>query len=219
MPESSSNALPPGVRPAGAIPGRPWRRDGGEAWPDLDRDVLMRARAGEPAALGAFFDACFDRLYALAHRFTGRRESAEDILQEVFLKLRRGLGRVDLDRDLAPWLYTVTLNACRDHRRSAWWRFSRRSVDLDEALEGAAPTCGAGEPEQTLMRREERRRVQRAVAMLPEPFRVSILLHDFEGLPHENIARLAGISHEAARQRHVRALRALAAILAAEERA
>ena len=177
----------------------------------------MRAQAGDPRALGRLFDHYFDRIFSLAHRFTGSLEAAEDIAQEVFIKLRRHMGRLDLDRDPAPWLYTVAVHACHDHRRSSWWRMSRKSVPLDHPAIGPALSSHDGDPAKAALIAEEERRVQAAIQRLAPDLRTSVILHDFEGIPHEQIAGITGISHAAARKRHSRAMLALERLLTERE--
>lgn len=182
-------------------------------WPAFDREDLKRAKSGDAEALGRFFDHHFDRIFSVVHRFVGSIDAAQDITQDIFLKVRRHIGRLDIENDPAPWLYTVAVNACRDHRRSAWWRISRQSVPLDHDSDAPELSSHAANPEQALVVAEEERRVQAAIRHLPPDLRMSVVLHDFEGLPHDQIARVTGTSHAAARKRHSRALGALAALL------
>jgi RNA polymerase sigma-70 factor (ECF subfamily) len=182
-------------------------------WPPFDREELKRAQAGDPEALGRFFDHHFGRIFSVVQRFVGRRDVAQDITQDIFLKLRRHIGRLDIEHDPAPWLFTVAVNACRDHRRSAWWRVSRRMVPLDRDPEATALSSNAPDPEQAFVTAEEERRLQAAILRLPPELRLSVILHDFDGLPHEQIAEVTGTTHAAARKRHSRALRALAHML------
>lgn len=187
------------------------------AWPAFDAEDLRRARSGDPQALGRFFDHYFDRVYSVAHRLVGGNDGAQDITQEVFLKVRRHLGRLDITNDIAPWIYTVTVNTCRDHLRSFSWRMSRRSVPIDAHPTLPELSSRSGDPEQTLLAAEQNARVQAAIQRLPLDLRTSVVLHDFEGLTHEQIARVTGTSHAAARKRHSRALRGLAQLLEAQE--
>lgn len=182
-------------------------------WPAFDLEDLRRAQAGDGEALGRFFDHHFDRIFAVVQRCVGTRDVAEDITQSVFLKVRRHIAQLDIERDPAPWLYTVAVNACRDHHRSAWWRLWRRSVRIDHASSRPELVSEANDPEQAFEVAEDERRVRAAVLKLPGDLRMSVILHDFEGLPHEQIARITGVGHAAARKRHSRAVRALAILL------
>ena len=192
--------------PAGAAPDR-------RAAPP-PRDELERVRARDPEALGRFFERYFDLVYGVALRLLGMREAAEDLTQEVFFKVQRAADQIDPSRDPAPWLTTIVYNAARDVWRSRTHQLARRSASLD-ADEPAVPELEsrAPGPERAYALKERERLVQEALDRLPEPLRAAIVLHDYQGLGHDEIATLTGIGHAAARTRYSRAHAALAAAL------
>jgi RNA polymerase sigma-70 factor, ECF subfamily len=173
--------------------------------------LLERVRARDPEALGVFFDRYFDQVFGLVLRLLGDRTAAEDVTQEVFLKVHRAAHQMDAARDPAPWLAAIATNACRDVWRSGAWRLGRRTASLDDdpALAGTLGSR-AGDPERLAVARERERLVQQAIAALPEPLRITIVLHDYQGLSHQDIAAITGVEHAAARKRYSRALAALA---------
>jgi RNA polymerase sigma factor (sigma-70 family) len=177
--------------------------------PALGASVLRRVREREPAALAEFFEAYFERVYALVHRLLGDPTRAEDAAAEVFLKIHRAADRIDPERDPMPWLATIATNVCRDLWRSGADRMRRASIPVDDPAVRERLTSGANEPERDLLAAERERAVREAVLALPEDLRDSVLLFDYAGLPHEEIATALGITHEAARKRHSRALAAL----------
>jgi len=89
---------------------------------------LERVRAREPEALAAFFERHFDRVYGLVYRLLGDRTIAEDMTQEVFLKVHRAAHQIDPARDPVPWLVTIAHNACRDLWRSNAWKLTTPEV-------------------------------------------------------------------------------------------
>jgi RNA polymerase sigma-70 factor, ECF subfamily len=175
---------------------------------------LERVRLRDPEALAAFFERYFDRVYGLVYRLLGDRAQAEDMAQEVFLKVHRAADRIDPMRDPLPWLMTIAHNACRDLWRSNAWKLTRRSASLD----GDSPLAetlsrGTNDPERDLIASERERLVQEALQKLPEPLRVAIVMHDYQGLGHDEIAAITGINHAAVRKRYSRALAALGRLL------
>jgi RNA polymerase sigma-70 factor (ECF subfamily) len=171
-------------------------------------------RRRDPDALAAFFERYFDRVFGLVYRLMGDRPLAEDVTQEVFLKVHRAADRIDPGRDPAPWLMTIAHNACRDVWRSSAHRMSRRAASLDAHAPLAATLAAAvRDPEEEALATERERLVQAAIDRLPEPLRASVLMHDYEGLGHEQIAEIVGIRHAAARKRYSRAIAALATLL------
>jgi len=175
----------------------------------LPRAVLEAVQRREPAALARFFDAYFGRVYALAARLLGDRTRAEDATSDVFLRVHRAADRLDPARDPWPWLTTITTNVCRDLWRSGYERMQRTAASTEDpgvdALLGPSPD----DPARTFEAKERARAVQAALDALPEDLRLSVVLFDYAGQSHEEIAAALGISHDAARKRHSRALAAL----------
>ncbi len=198
-------------RPSG--PPGPARPDPG-AENVLAREVLEGVRRRDPAALSQLYEAHFDRVYALAYRLLGERTAAEDATQEVFLKVYRAAHRLDPDRNPGPWLTVITYNVCRDHWRSRSYRMSRDSSSMDEHP-GLVESVTGGIPsgEQRLIDKERDRMVQEAIVQLPMDLRSVVVLHEYQGLNHAEIAEVVGASHAAVRKRYSRALARLAEIL------
>ncbi|MBV8808281.1 MAG: sigma-70 family RNA polymerase sigma factor [Acidobacteriaceae bacterium] len=157
----------------------------------LCRQLVSRAKAGDAAA--------FERIVALnertvlrvARRLLASSEEAKDAAQEVFIRLHRGLARFDETKDLAPWLYRVTVNICRDFKR-------RTKVDIP--LESAAQTAANSRtPEQSVMLSEQYEMVLDALAALSQREREAIVLRDLEGCPTSEVASMLGSSETTVR--------------------
>ena len=191
----------------------PGRNDPAPGKAAFGPDDLARVRAREPEALAAFFEHYFEPVFRLVFRLMGERGLAQDVTQEVFLKVHRAIHRLDIERDPSPWLTTIAYNACRDVWRSGPYRLSRRSAPLDEPAVASRLASHAPDPERSLIVAEREQQVRDAVARLPESLRAAVLLHDYQGLSHEQVARLTGINPAAARKRYSRALAALGAML------
>ncbi len=187
-------AVAPASPPAGAAPDPGW---------------LERVRAREPEAMGQFYDRYLDLVFGLAWRLLGDRTLAEDVTSEVFLKVHRAADRLDPARDPVPWLTTITTNVCRDLWRSGAYRTSRRAADVDDPVSAATLSSGRNDPEADALSSERERIVQAALLELAEPLRASIVLHDYQGLDHRQVAEVLHIAHDAARKRYSRALAAL----------
>ncbi len=171
----------------------------------------MRAR--DPEALGAFFERYFDRVYGLVYHLLGERTAAEDVTQEVFLKVHRSAAQLDASRDPAPWLAAIAYNTCRDLWRSGAYRMRRRSASIEQDAAVTLRLAHTDDPERAALGAERERLVREAIARLPEPMRTVVLLYDYQGLNHQEIAQVLSLSHAAARKRHSRALAALGQML------
>jgi RNA polymerase sigma-70 factor (ECF subfamily) len=175
------------------------------------RDALAGVRSGDPAALAEFFEWCFDRVYALTYRLLGDETAAQDVTQDVFIKIQKAAGRLNPDRHPGPWVNVITYNACRDYWRSKGHREAKESVPLDEDPgRGDLPAAGTPDPEATVLSAERERVVQEALLRLPEDLRVVVVLRDYHDMRHEKIAGLIGVSEAAVRKRYSRALTRLA---------
>ena len=99
-----------------------------------------------------------------------------------------------------------------DQERARGALSSLTTPPADPAL-AARLTRGTNDPERDLLAEERRELVLRAIQRLPEPLRIAVVLYEYEGLSHEQIARMTGINHAAARKRYSRALESLGKML------
>ena len=182
--------------------------------PPPSRDELLRVRDRDPDALGRLFDHYFPTVYGLVFRLLGNRMAAEDATQEVLIKVHRAADRLDPDRDPGPWLTTIAYNVCRDRWRSVADRMDRQSASIDDEPDFARRLAHGGpDPEEKALAGERERLVQEALDRLPDEAREVIVLHDYQGLGHDEVAKILGVSHAAIRKRYSRALVALGKIL------
>ena len=181
--------------------------------PMLSAADLERVRARDPAALDLFFEALFDRTYGLLFRLTGNRTTAEDLAQETFLKIHRALHTLDPARDPWPWVVTIAMNVCRDHWGAVANRLQANSRSADDGAALGKLRDWRSSPEEATGDREEAVLVQQALGKVSEPARQIVLLHDWQGFSHDEIARMTGRTHAAVRQQYSRALAALAKLL------
>src|SRR5688500_16837020 len=82
-----------------------------------DSDLIARAAGGDPAAFQALVERHRSMVYRVAYQFAGNHFDAEDIAQEVFIKVYRSLDKFRQDAQLTSWMYRIVMNACIDHRR------------------------------------------------------------------------------------------------------
>ena len=179
----------------------------GDTWED--RALLEGVQRRDPDALGRFFDGAFPYVYSVAFRFMGNHETAEDVAQDVFLKVYNAADRLDVTRHPKPWLTTITYNACRDAAR----RLGARPEDAVDATAIDERHATPLTPEDVLMRKEQTRLIERALRDLDEDARAIVILHNYCGCSHEEIARIIGASHAAVRKRYSRALQKMAVFL------
>ncbi|MEX1023615.1 MAG: RNA polymerase sigma factor [Planctomycetota bacterium] len=172
--------------------------------PELSRELRVRLVARDEEALAEMFDVFFERVWAFLRRSVADDGLAEDLTQDVFLRIYQALPRYDPARALRPWIFTIATNRLRDHWRSGAHRLDRQSVDVDDgALHLPADD---GLPADLLEREELAGLVGEAVERLPEGMRLVVQLRAFQDLSFEEIAEVLELQPTAARKRFSRAL-------------
>ncbi len=147
----------------------------------------------------------------VAYRMLGNWADAEDVAQEVFLRLHRhGLGFAN-EAACVGWLYRVTVNLCLDRGRSARAMPARAMIELPE-LHSNEPSAEA-----PVIREEQKRRLMAALADLPPRERAAVVLREIEGLSSSEAAAILGSTDGTVRSQVASALKRLRGILTRED--
>ncbi len=163
--------------------------------------LISAALAGDRSSFDLLVQDHGPRIFRLALRMLGNREEAEDVQQETFLQAYRNLHKFRGESSFATWLYSIAAHLCLSRRRRAA-RCPR------EAAQEADDLADAREDTQEQIRALEAAvRVQAALAKLPPPERLLLVLKFIEELSHEEIAHILGCSVESSRSRLLRAKR------------
>ena len=174
--------------------------------PDDEQMLVARLRAGNPGAFDEVYDAYRPRIFAFLLRMTRHRTIAEDLLDEVWLRVVRGAPRLLPDTRLGPWLFTVA--------RNLYWSYRRDAVVEESSVPELLTLWPCPRPWpspfELAAAGELERRVEHALATLSPQYREAVLLVGHEGLTPTEAAMVCGISPEALRQRLSRARAALA---------
>ena len=170
-----------------------------------DAELLERIRQGDNEGAAELFERYAPALLRFTHRMLSDRASAEEVTQEVFLKVISRAHQYDGRAGVASWLFAIAANACRDRRR----RDRRASVVPLEAV--AEPRARGESIESTIASRQRRHAVREALAELSEEQREALILARYHGMPYAEIARTLGISVGAVKTRIFRAVETLKA--------
>jgi len=159
--------------------------DARRAAPDsLDERALVEAcRRGERPAMHTLYERYRRRVFALIARIVGAQD-AEELTQDVFLRAFRGLEKFRGDAQLSTWMYRLAVNAALSHATRSVAR-TRRTAPEEELMSLPAAAAPVTDP-------RLRERLQGALERLPAGYRAVLVLHDVEGLQHDEIAQILG---------------------------
>jgi RNA polymerase sigma-70 factor, ECF subfamily len=158
-----------------------------------DLALISRAAAGDTAAFQTLVEQHRSMVYRIAYQFAGNHHDAEDIAQEVFIKVYRSLDQFRRDSQLSSWLYRIAMNACIDHRRrnapSMRAAFSgeteQKMLDTPEDSPGPEARAYAGELGQVL---------ESEIRRLPAGQRVVFVMRHYQGRKLGEIAVALGLA-------------------------
>ena len=154
-------------------------------------ELIERCLAGDERAWDRIVTQHWRKVFNVAYKFVGRHDMAEDLAQEIFLKIFKALGTFDRRANFQTWLVSVSRNLCIDHYRSV--RKERELVDRSIDAEDASPTSREPDPLDALERNDRRILLHRALAQLPETLRTAVLLRDIQEQTYRDIARQLGL--------------------------
>jgi RNA polymerase sigma-70 factor, ECF subfamily len=187
-------------------------------------ELASRCLAGDPVAWEKLAKTQHRKVYGLCYRFTGSATDAEDLTQEVFLKMYRNLGSFDQTRgSFGTWLTTLTRNLLVDNYRRS--RMDRASDSLDESVDGEDD--GPSKLERLADSRpgqdhhvaglELRAQIQQALAQVSPELREAVILRDLEDMDYKEIADVLGVPQGTVKSRISRGRSELARLLKSME--
>ena len=153
---------------------------------EAERALIERCRSGEERAFAELVDTHKDLVHAMIWRLARDRSQADDLAQDVFLKVHRGLPYFRGEARLSTWIYRIVINVCSQARTRR-----PREISLDEdrggrPIEPRRDDAAFGEM-------ELRDRLDKAMAKLPDQYRVLIAAHHLDGVQYEALAEALGI--------------------------
>jgi RNA polymerase sigma-70 factor (ECF subfamily) len=125
------------------------------------------------------------KVFHIAYKFTGKHDEAEDLSQEIFLKVFKSLDKFNRDADFSTWLSSVARNYCIDHYRAM--RREKEVVVEDLVAMDLAPAA-SGNPHRALEDRDRRSFLRRGLALLPDKLKEAVILRDLQGLSYQEMA-------------------------------
>ena len=219
--------LPPRDNPAGRPHAAPVTRALGEEVRPLELDwsqVVRSCMDGDSGAWAELVRTHHRRVYALCYRFTGNSADAEDMTQDVFLKIYSNLASFDMARgSLQVWITTMTRNLLVDNFRRT--KNQRLTSSLDEEREDGSDLrpmdrlmAGGPSPHEMAAQKELARMVQQALAQVSPELREAVILRDLQDMDYKEIAQVLGIPEGTVKSRISRGRAELARLLERNQR-
>ena len=153
---------------------------------DAVEALIKRCLRGDQVAWEQIVRQYWRKVFNVAYKFVGKHDAAEDLTQDIFLKIFKSLGTFDRRANFQTWLISVSRNLCIDHYRSV--RKERETIDRDIDANELTPLSRDPSPVAALEQRDRVMLLRQALAALPESLRTAVLMRDIQERSYQEIA-------------------------------
>jgi RNA polymerase sigma-70 factor (ECF subfamily) len=173
----------------------------------VERELIGRMQAGDVSAVADLSSAYGPRIHQLAFRYTKNWEDAEEVTQDVLLKVFRKIDAFRGDAALSSWIYRITFNTAmsrlRTGRAGRVAEQQRTEITTDElaGLPTQDPPDWSSLADDHVFRLEMRQRLIKALTTLPQVYRIPVLLRDIQGLSTEEASRILRVKPQTLKSR------------------
>jgi RNA polymerase sigma-70 factor (ECF subfamily) len=154
--------------------------------PATPDSLIEQCLSGDQAAWEIIVRQNWRKVFNVAYKFVGKHDEAEDLTQDIFLKIFKSLDTFDRRANFQTWLISVSRNLCIDHYRSV--RKERETIDRGVDAANLAPASTEPGPIAALEQRDRVALLRQALSALPETLRTAVLLRDIQELSYQEIA-------------------------------
>jgi RNA polymerase sigma-70 factor (ECF subfamily) len=169
---------------------------------------VAELQAGSEEAFAYLLRIYQNPVFNLISRTVENGTDPADVLQEVFVKIFKGVRNFHGESSLRTWIYRIAIHEASNHRRSWLRRHRREPISLDEhresATEAAEVLASAKTPYEALEQAERQESVERALASLAQPYRTVVVLREIDGLSYDEIAHVLGVAEGTVKSRLMR---------------
>jgi RNA polymerase sigma-70 factor (ECF subfamily) len=178
-----------------------------------DAEIMLRVKAGDDAAFDFLVQKFRRQLIGFMYRMTHSQPIAEELAQEVFLRVYRSRESYSAEAKFTTWMYRIATNLALNHLRDTKTERTEVSVSLDEPDEDTGRTPDVADhgmtAEEDLLRRERLAAIRKQVEALPERQRVAVLMHKYQGMDYKEISKVLKLSESATKSLLFRAYETL----------
>jgi RNA polymerase sigma-70 factor (ECF subfamily) len=160
--------------------------EGSSAPPPATDEIIERCLNGDQSAWESIVRMYRRKVFNVAYKFVGRHDQAEDLTQDVFLKIFKSLNTFDRRANFQTWLISVSRNLCIDHYRSV--RKERETMNRDVNPDDLAPVSTTASPYAQIEQRDRVTLLRQALDKLAPTLRTAVMLRDIQELTYQEIA-------------------------------
>jgi RNA polymerase sigma-70 factor (ECF subfamily) len=153
---------------------------------DAIESLIQRCLRGDQIAWDAIVRQYWRKVFNVAYKFVGKHDEAEDLTQDIFLKIFKSLDTFDRRANFQTWLISISRNLCIDHYRSV--RKERETIDRDVDANELTPASRDPGPVAALEQRDRVMLLRQALSRLPDTLRTAVLMRDIQELSYQEIA-------------------------------
>jgi RNA polymerase sigma-70 factor (ECF subfamily) len=180
---------------------------------DPDAEIMLRAKAGDQSAFDYLVQKYRRPIMSFMYRMARNAAAAEDLAQEVFLRVYRSRANYEASAKFTTWLYRIATNLAVNHARDTRHERPEVTVSLDEPDEESGTTLelpdAALTAEQAMVRRERMMAIRSKVEALPEQQRLAVVMHKYQQMDYKQIAEVLKKSESATKSLLFRAYETL----------
>jgi RNA polymerase sigma-70 factor (ECF subfamily) len=178
-----------------------------------DAEVMLRVKAGDETAFAYLVQKYRRPMVSFMYRMSHNAAAAEDLAQEVFLRVYRSREGYEASAKFTTWLYRIASNLAVNHARDTRHERPENMVSLDEPDEDTGLTVdvpdGSATAEETIMKRERMAAIRQRVQALPERQRTAVIMHKYQQMDYRQIAEVLKLSESATKSLLFRAYETL----------
>jgi RNA polymerase sigma-70 factor, ECF subfamily len=178
-----------------------------------DADIMLRVKAGDESAFEYLVQKYRRAMVNFMYRMSHNAAAAEDLAQEVFLRVYRSRSGYEASAKFTTWLYRIATNLAVNHARDTRHERPESMVSLDEPDEETGTTMDVADStltvEQAMLRRERMEAIRKRVQALPERQRMAVIMHKYQQMDYRQIAEILKLSESATKSLLFRAYETL----------
>ena len=165
--------------------------DSAAAQPLTPDSLIEQCLSGDQRAWEQIVRQNWRKVFNVAYKFVGKHDEAEDLTQDIFLKIFRALNSFDRRANFQTWIISISRNLCIDHYRSV--RKERQTIARDVDSTDLQPATAERGPYQVAEHQDLRAQLRQALETLPATLRTAVVLRDLQELSYQEIADRLGL--------------------------